>query len=327
MLRLVVFASITFAFACSKKEPTPRQGSGSDVAKTDACTKGEKEGPLTWVVDDYASALACAKQKHVPLVVDLWAPWCHTCLSMQTTIFTDPSFAKDADRFVFVKLDTDKEQNAAAQQKLSISAWPTFYVLGEDETVLGRWIGAASIAQFHQFIDAGAAALKGGADAATSHLISGERAQTAKDHATAVTELEAALKAAPTDYPRRGEILDSLVAAKAAAKDYAGCMALVEQYMDQMGTTSIAADFTATGATCADEAKADAKPFRTKIVARLQAILTEGKELSVDDRSDTMRIIREELDKLGKKDEAKKTAEAQAQLLDATAAKAQTPLA
>ena len=61
--------------------------------------------------------------------LDLWAPWCHTCLSMQTTVFLDPSFGADNTRFVFAKLDTDREQNAGPMEKLAISAWPTFYVI------------------------------------------------------------------------------------------------------------------------------------------------------------------------------------------------------
>ena len=65
-------------------------------------------------------------------MVDLWAPWCHTCLSMQSTVFTDPSFAPDVARFVFAALDTDKEVNADAVAKYPPSAWPTFYVIGED---------------------------------------------------------------------------------------------------------------------------------------------------------------------------------------------------
>ncbi|MFT3700529.1 MAG: thioredoxin family protein [Kofleriaceae bacterium] len=326
MFRLVVFTSITL-IACSKKEPTPRSGDGSAaVAKTDACKPGEKEGPLTWTSDDYAGALACAKQKKVPLVVDLWAPWCHTCLSMQTTVFMDASFGADADKFIFLKMDTDKEQNAAALQKLSISAWPTFYVLGADEAVLGRWIGAASLAQFHQFLDAGALAQKGGADAATSHLLSGLRAMAVKDQATAATELDAALKAAPADYPRRAEILNSLISTKLKAQDYPGCMQLADQHMDEMGTTSIAADFLVTAVMCADAAKQDAKPLREKAIARWQKLL-DSKDLSVDDRSDTMMNIREQLDKLGKKDDAKKIAEQQRALLDQTAAAAPNPLA
>ena len=32
-------------------------------------------GPLPFVEDDYARALADARARNVPLVVDVWAPW------------------------------------------------------------------------------------------------------------------------------------------------------------------------------------------------------------------------------------------------------------
>ena len=37
-------------------------------------------------------------RRTLPIVLDLWAPWCHTCMSMQTTVFIDPSFAGRARR-------------------------------------------------------------------------------------------------------------------------------------------------------------------------------------------------------------------------------------
>ena len=182
MLRHVAVACVLIAVpGCRKKHAQPAvQATGSAVAEGSgsaaACPAGETEGPLTWIRDDYDGALACAKARHVPLVLDSWAPWCHTCLSMQTTVLVDPSFAADAKKFVFASLDTDCDVNAAAQTKLAISAWPTFYVVGGDETVLARFVGAASVPQFQAFLDAGAHAVKGGTDAAEAHLLGAERA-------------------------------------------------------------------------------------------------------------------------------------------------------
>src|SRR5580698_7498870 len=140
MLRTVVLAGVVLAGCKGRHNESPPPATGS-AAPTATCPTGEREGSLAWIRDDYAGALACAKAKHVPLVLDLWAPWCHTCLSMQTTVLIDPSFAADADKFVFASLDTDKDVNAPAQAKLAISAWPTFYVVGGDETVMARFVG------------------------------------------------------------------------------------------------------------------------------------------------------------------------------------------
>jgi hypothetical protein len=33
------------------------------------------EGPLPWVEDDYARAVAQARAQHVPILLEAWAPW------------------------------------------------------------------------------------------------------------------------------------------------------------------------------------------------------------------------------------------------------------
>jgi tetratricopeptide (TPR) repeat protein len=318
--RLVVLVGV-FAIAC-KSEP----------AAPDVCGKATVEGPLAWIADDYGSALACARQKKVPVVVDIWAPWCHTCLSMQSTVFVDPSFAKDKDRFVFVKLDGDKEINARALGKLSISAWPTFYVVGQDETVLARWVGAASVGQFHDFLDAGARATAGGQAASDAHLLSAQRALAAKDSASADTELAAALAAAPETWPRRAEALGSLIMTKWKRSDLPGCLDVAEKHMDETGNTAAASDFLVTAMSCAEASEKDApdrvKALREKAVARWKQLLAESASpMSVDDRSDAMASTREALEALGNKDEAHIVAEKQRAMLDDAAAKAATPFA
>ena len=310
--------------ACkSGSEPTPQ-------AQPGPCSKAESEGPLAWIADDYAGALACARQKKVPLVVDIWAPWCHTCLSMQSTVLVDPSFAADKDRFVFAKLDGDKEVNAAALAKLSISAWPTFYVIGTDEAVLARWVGAASLAEFHGFLDAGAHATAGGQAAGDAHMLSAERALTAKDLATADTELTAALDSvAPA---RRPEVLNDLELVKAKRKDIDGCLDIAERHIAETGNSSVASDFLVSAMTCAEAAEKDkpdrVKALREKAVARWQELLADKTSpMSVDDRSDAMASLREALDALGKRDDAHAVAEQQRAMLDAAAAKAGAPMA
>src|SRR5512135_1015935 len=141
--------ALLLVVACKSHEEPPKPVA---APAADPCARAKPEGQMAWIADDYPAAVACAKQKKLPIVVDLWAPWCHTCLSMQSTVFTDPSFSAERERFVWASLDTDREANAPALTKLSISAWPTFYVLGPDEAVLARFVGAASVQQFHDFL-------------------------------------------------------------------------------------------------------------------------------------------------------------------------------
>ncbi len=325
MLRYAVLACVLAVVGCKRHHdhpvvPTPGSAAGSATA----CPAGEPEGALAWIRDDYAGALACAKARHVPLVLDLWAPWCHTCLSMQTTVLVDKSFAPDAKKFVFASLDTDRDDNAAALVRLAISAWPTFYVVGDDETVMARFVGAASLAQFHGFLDAGAKAVAGGVAAVDAHLLGAERALAVKDYTTADTELTASIGVAPAAWVRRPEVLGSLILAKYRRHDLVGCLETAEHYMATTGNAAAASDFLVTAMSCADDAVKASKPdaaavkaVRTHAVARWKELLGDDTaQLSVDDRSDAMASQREALDALGDKAGAKAIAEQQAKLLD-----------
>jgi thioredoxin-like negative regulator of GroEL len=308
----------------------------------DPCSKAHPEGSMVmpWIADDLPSALACAKLRGVPVVVDEWAPWCHTCLSMQSTVFTDASFKPDVDRFVFAALDTDREVNAAAVATYPPSAWPTFYVIGRDavtgapDAVLARFVGAASLAQFHTFLDAGRKAQQGGAAGADAHLLGAERAIAVKDLATAEQELTAALAQAPADWPRRPDALGSLLQTKRRRHDLAGCLDLADRSLDQTGNAAAATDFIVIAMTCADGLAGDAaaapriKRLRERAASRLAGLVADPRApLSVDDRSDALANLREQLDALGRHDEARATAEKQRALLDDAAGKAATAMA
>jgi thioredoxin-like negative regulator of GroEL len=314
----------------------------------DPCGKAHAEGSevMPWISDDLPSALACAKLRKVPVVIDLWAPWCHTCLSMQSTVFTDASFKPDVDRFVFAALDTDKEVNAAAVAKYPPSAWPTFYVIGPDAStgqvgaVLARFVGAASVAQFHAFLDAGIKAQQGGAAGADAHLLGAERAIAVKDLATAQQELTAALAQAPADWSRRPDALTSLISTVQRRKDAAGCLDIAERSIDDTGNAAAATDFIVTAMSCAQEIQGEpgslqraqsaarVKKLRERAAARLTRLVANARApLSIDDRSDALANLREILDALDRHAEAKAVAEKQRALLDDAAAKAPTPMA
>jgi thioredoxin-like negative regulator of GroEL len=322
--------------AC-KKTSNPEPGAAK-TAESDPCAKAKVEGPLAWIHDDFASALACAKAKQLPLVIDLWAPWCHTCLSMQSTVFVDPSFAADAPKFVFVALDTDRDVNASAVAKFPPSAWPTFYVVSPEEAVLARFVGAASVAQFHTFLDAGARAMAGGASGPDERLLAAERAITAKDYETAVLQLANAIAAAPPAWPRKPDALVSLIALQRKRKSYSDCLSTAETFLDDTGSAASATDFMAQAMGCADEHVKIAKDspeqiarvakLRERAIARWQKLVDDlAAPLSLDDRSDALAYLRDALITVDKVPEAKAVAEKQRALLDDAAATAATPMA
>ncbi|MFN0251139.1 MAG: thioredoxin family protein [Kofleriaceae bacterium] len=292
-----------------------------------ACKGAKQEGPLAWIADDYDGALACAKQKNVPLVVDLWAPWCHTCVSMQSTVLHDKAMAPMAERFVFAAIDTDREVNAKAVKKLPLSAWPTFYVVApEDGSVLARFAGGASVAQFTAFLESGAAA-RAAVDGAAKHLLAAERALAAKDLATAENELTAALAAAPATWVRRPDAFVSLIHTKRKRDDIAGCFELGQASLDETGNAASATDFAGIALDCASDrfgVEPEKVPiFRERVIARLQKLLADtSAPLSYDDRSDAMSYLRGVLATVGRKPESISVAEQQRIMLEEAIAKA-----
>lgn len=334
-------ALAVLAIACGKSEssapkpePTPEPRPVATAPKTDPCATKD-HGAIGWIEDNFDNAIACAQSTKRPIVLDLWAPWCHTCLSMQSEVFTDPSFKAERDKFVFVALDTDRDVNAAAVAKYPPSAWPTFYVIGHDGQVLSRFIGAASVEQFHAFLETGRAAAQGGVTGAAAHLLNADRHMAAKQYADAERELVGALTDAPAAWPRKPDALVTLITALRKQNKYAECVALGDKSMDETGNAASASDFLASAMDCANELakqpgaeSGKLASLRGKAVTKWRALLDNPKApLSVDDRSDAMMNLRETLAALGLEPEAKKLAEKQRTLLDEAATKAKTPLA
>ena len=67
---------------------------------------------LIFVEDDFEAARNRAKTEGKLLFVDGWAPWCHTCLSMQREVLTRAELRPMQDHYVFAALDTDRDENA-----------------------------------------------------------------------------------------------------------------------------------------------------------------------------------------------------------------------
>ena len=65
--------------ACSK---TPEPSAAAEPSRP------IQQPELRWHEDDPEAALRAAHAEGRPLFVDLWAPWCHTCLSMKSFVLT-----------------------------------------------------------------------------------------------------------------------------------------------------------------------------------------------------------------------------------------------
>jgi len=340
MTRLVLVAlGASALLACHKPDNSPKKEAASVAAPegaVPAATTATGQPAIHWLHDDYAGALAAARSAGKPVVVDMWAPWCHTCLSMKHFVLADPTLAELADRFVWVALDTDKEVNAAVQTKLPVNAWPTFFVVSPvDESIQARHLGAASLEQFREFLLQGEgghldlAGATGSIDPKLAAMREGDRHTIYGRYDEADRAYAKALELGGPSWRRRPEVLVARISALEQAGKYEPCVDLALAHLADVtaGKTASAADFAYTGHVCAEHvAPARANEIRERAVAAdgpIRAVLdAEDNRLSLDDRSDAMRILREIEEARGKPDLARKWAEAQRKLLDEAAAKA-----
>lgn len=343
----VIGTALLGLLACKDKAVTKTDPAALAVAPAGgsavpdcAPTETEDDNAMRWFHDDFDAAVACAKASERPLVVDLWAPWCHTCLSMQHFVFPDRSFAPLADRFVWLALDTDQPGNATALESLPIAAWPTFYVLdAQSMAIQARYVGSASVRQFREFLTQGETAYLAGRSTETADgsppgplalLSAGDRAAAAGNSKEAGEHYQAALAAAPADWVRRPDALVSLIGTLAGQELYPACLDLALASMDSTGKAASAADFLYYGSVCADALKDDPRvaTFRSQAVALLEALTGDATApLSVDDRSDAMRIWREIVLSSGDTTSAKDIASRQRALLDEAAKAAPSAMA
>ncbi len=291
-------------------------------------------GPIPWHADAYEAALAEARATNRPLVIDLWAEWCHTCLSMKHTVLRDPHLAAVADRFVWLAMDTDRAVNAAALAKFPPEVWPTFFVVdARDESVAARLLGAASPEAFVAFLDAGARRVAGRESPAEEAARVGDMASAGGRYPAAADAFARAVKAAPGDWPRGPAVRVAWLNALYRAGAHRRCVDVgrAELKAATRGHTPAAADFVYYLHGCAVAraragAPLDGALLDTAIAAVQAAVDDPAAPLTVDDRSEARRILREIHMTRGRPEAARTQAEAQRALLDRAAAQA-TPYA
>jgi thiol-disulfide isomerase/thioredoxin len=276
---------------------------------------------LPFIADDYPKALAEARAKKLPIFLEAWAPWCHSCRSMQAYVYTDPKLAPYADRFVWLAIDTEKAGNAATVAKFPVSAWPSMFVIDPaTETVAYRWTGSATVDQLTAFLDearsrpAAKRAPGAPADPAALALARADKLYGAGEWDAAATAYAAVLAhsaAADASFARAADAyLFSLLAAERGAE----CVRAARELLPKLAGRPSSATAAAVGLDCAVRLDA-AAPERAAAITELEAA-TRG---ALADRS--LKLATDDLSGLyisliSARDDAKDTAE-KAKLLEA----------
>ena len=130
--------------SCGRKNRVPAAASG--VPHCGNCHK-----PLPWIVDAGDDTFAeVAERASVPVVVDLWAPWCGPCRMVSPAL--EQLATEMAGRLKLVKVNVD--ESPKLQQRFGVQAIPTLLVL-RGGAVAARQTGAAPAAALRTWLEHG----------------------------------------------------------------------------------------------------------------------------------------------------------------------------
>ncbi|MDP9420025.1 MAG: thioredoxin [Actinomycetota bacterium] len=118
--------------SCGTRNRLPAAAAG-----TPRC--GRCQSALPWIADaDDATFLDIAEHSPLPVVVDLWAPWCGPCRTLSPIL---EQLAREfAGRCKLVKVNVDEAPATSA--RFAVQGIPTLVALRDGREV-GRQVGAA----------------------------------------------------------------------------------------------------------------------------------------------------------------------------------------
>ena len=298
------------------------------VAKTPAKAEAHAALAVPFIADDYATALAMAREKNVPIFVDAWATWCHTCRSMKAFVLTDPSLTPRSGEFVWLLYDVENPKNAGLKAKLPTNALPTFYVMDpKDESVARRWVGGMTIAQLQGFLTDGKMAVEGGDTG--NGLAQADRLYGEAKYKEAGDAYLAAWPSLKSSDPQYGRVAEAMLYALSTTDRNQEVIALAEQAEPGFTNSTTGASLAVSALASALALPADA-PNRADLIAKYEGKTREYLKrtdlaFADDDRSGMYGTLLDARDDA--KDEAgvKKAAQEWATFLEGAAARAKTP--
>lgn len=291
---------------------------------------------LAFIEDDYPKALAQARAHQRPLFVDVWASWCHTCLSLRQYVLPDPAMVSLKDSFVFASIDSERAVNSAFLQKFPNRSLPTLWVIDPaTEAPLLKWVGTATAEELSLLLrqtlesssTAGTAQQAAAETQSAALWLRAQRASAAGDAASAIALYRQSLQGAPSDWPMRAQVIEALSMRlrETHARQQTFELALNEASQLPPGTARLNVVLNAidAGAQLAHSGQA---PARYDELLQLGARIASSEPALLDDRSSLYESL---VTALTSRDaaQAKSLARQWSAQLDAEAARAQLPAA
>lgn len=279
---------------------------------------------LQFIEDDFALAQRLAAEKKLPLFVDTWAPWCHSCLALKEQVFTQPALAEYQNRFVFVAINTELEKSAPFLEKYPVENWPTLFVIdsASGEVAL-KWAGTGTVEQMKKlFLDGERALAKKAPDDAGQKLIEADRLLGEGKRAEAIDAYTALLSSTPLQWERRGRTVESLLNVLFVQKELTRCATVAAAEAPKLPRGPSFANAVVWGMTCASSMSEPAAAITA--MHPLEPLADEALKLEgllADDRSGLFELRVESLEMKGDSAAAQALAKQWLTFLEGEAAK------
>lgn len=127
-------AEVVVCASCGAKNRVPAAAGG--VPRCARC-----QNPLSWVVDTSdADFAAVADEATIPVLVDVWAPWCGPCRMVSPAL--EQMATELAGRLKLVKVNADEAPEVS--RRFEVQAIPTLVLLHHGR-VVDKQVGAAPV--------------------------------------------------------------------------------------------------------------------------------------------------------------------------------------
>ena len=250
---------------------------------------------------------------------------------MRAFVFTDKALGRQAGRFVWLSINTEKRENAAVLAKYPIQASPTLFVIDPAaEKVVLKYVGSATVTQLQRILDDGARAAGYGQNGRKPDelLAKADAFYSAGQNKEAAEAYRAALKGMATSSPSYPRAVESLLVALSASRQHEACAIVARDAFPHLKTSPSAANVAASGLDCALELDKNL-PGRSALVSELttnaeRVLHGARKGLAVDDISSLFLTLAGQRDSAGDAAGKRKVLEELASYLEGEAAKAKT---
>lgn len=248
---------------------------------------------------------------------------------MRAFVFTDKALERDAGRFVWLSINTEKATNAGFLRKFPVQVWPSFYIIDPKlEKVAIRWVGGATVPQLEKLFSDGERAVRGGEKGVDEILARADELYGEGKNAEAAKEYRAALADAPKNWPGYGRAVESLLFALSITNASEECAMTAIQSYPRLKSTWSAANVAASGLDCALSLP-ETNPKRKDLVDALEKdsreVLASDVTMAADDRSAVYGTLVDARDRAKDEAGAHKLGEEWAAFLEKEASAATTP--